>query len=805
MKHQNIINQLSLKEKCYLLSGKNFWQTRGVKHSGIPNMTLSDGPHGLRKQAGAADHLGLNGSVPATCYPTAAAMANSWNIELGERMASFIGKEAAVQDVGVVLGPGLNMKRSPLCGRNFEYFSEDPYLAGKMAAAYIRGIQSNGVAACPKHFAVNSQEFRRMTSDSVVDERTLREIYLTGFEIAVKEGRPKSIMSSYNKINGTYANENYHLLQEILRDEWGFDGFVVSDWGASNDHVEGVRAGANLEMPTTGGDSDAVLEKEIKKGKISEELLNKRVDELIDVMLSTMEACEEETEKEFDVEAHHKMAEQAAEETIVLLKNEDHILPLKKKTKVVLVGDFAKEPRYQGAGSSLVNATKLETAVDILDRFPFESKGFVQGFLRDGRENKALASEAVALAVQAEVVIFYMGLNEVHDAEGVDRTDLKIPENQISLLGKIREVNQNIVVVLSCGGAVEMPWIKECKALLHGYLGGQAGASAMLNVITGKVNPSGKLAETFPKKYEHTPAYSYFPGEEGTVEYREALFIGYRYYDTIAEAVEFPFGYGLSYTEFAYSDMKCNGKEVTFKITNTGSRAGAEIAEIYVSANCNGVFRPKKELKGFTKVFLKAGETKQVTVTLDDKAFRYFNIKTNQFEVEEGEYDILVGASSQDIRLNQIVWVEGTGAVLPYEGREMDRYAAGNIKKVSDEEFEALLGHPIPDKHRSGKLDMNDAVCQMNYSRSIIGRMVYYIMNRRLKRSIMLGKPDHNLIFTYNMPFRAIYKMSGGLISEFMVKGLLNELNGFWLIGLCRFLIGFPVQLVRLVHSKFIR
>ncbi len=802
LKHKEILDQLSLGEKCYLLSGKDFWQTRGIAHAGIPNMTLSDGPHGLRKQAGASDHLGLNGSVPATCYPTAATMANSWNPALGEEMAACLGKEATVQDVGVVLGPGLNMKRSPLCGRNFEYFSEDPYLAGKMAAAYIRGIQKNGVAACPKHFAVNSQELRRMASNSVVDERTLREIYLTGFEIAVKEGHPKSIMSSYNEINGVYANENEHLLQEILRDEWGFDGFVVSDWGASNHHVQGVKAGSNLEMPATGGDSEEQLIRAVKNGSLSEELLNQRVDELLHVMLETMEACAKDTDKTFDVKTHHAMALKAAQETICLLKNEDDILPVKAGTKVAFIGEFAQLPRYQGAGSSLVNATQLTNIVEEAGAFPIQSVGYAQGYQRDGKGNMKLMDEAVALAKEAETVIYYMGLNEVHDAEGVDRSDMKISDDQIALLENIHKVNENVIVILACGGAVEMPWIYNCKGLLHGYLGGQAGATAMLQVLCGQVNPSGKLAETFPMIYQETPAYHYFPGKERSVEYREGLYIGYRYYDAVNHPVRFPFGYGLSYTSFSYSDLSVKDQQVTFTISNTGKVVGAEVAQVYVGGVNLKVFRAKKELKGFTKVFLEAGESKTVTVTLDDKAFRYFNVRTNRFEVEEGQYEIMVGASSRDIRLTETVSVQGTTTKLPYEGLQLSAYESGNIQNVDDEEFKNLLGHEIPDGSWSGKLTMNDALCQLYYSRSILGRLIYFVMNRLLTASIQKGKPNLNLSFNYNMPFRAICKMSDGFVSEFMVKGLVNEFNGFWILGLLQFIIGLPVQLVRKISSS---
>lgn len=791
MKHQELISKMSLEEKCYLMSGKDFWQTRSVERIGIPNMSLSDGPHGLRKQEGASDQLGLNASIPAACYPTAATVANSWDIELGEEIGKHLGNEAAVQGVGVLLGPGLNIKRSPLCGRNFEYFSEDPYLAGKMAASYIRGIQENGISACPKHFAANSQELRRMASDSVIDERTLREIYLTGFEIAVKEAHPKSIMTSYNRINGVYANENEHLLQEILRDEWGFDGFAVSDWGASNDHVEGVRAGSHLEMPTTGGDSDEELIRAVKEGKLPEDMLDKRVDELLDVILSTNKAVRNGKDKGFGEKSNHAMAQRAAEKSIVLLKNDGEILPLKKGTKVAMIGDFAKNPRYQGAGSSVVNPTRVDNAVEMIKQFELDVVGYAAGYQRTGPADSALESEALELAKQAEVVLLYIGLDEISEAEGLDRQHMGLPASQVQLLEKIAAVNEKIVVVMSAGSAVEMPWLGACKALIHGYLCGQAGAKAMLRAIMGEVNPSGKLSETYPLKYEDVPSAPYFPSKERTAEYREGLYVGYRYFETVGKQVLFPFGYGLSYTTFEYSNLKLSKTKATFDITNTGKRDGAEIAQMYVSAKCTGVYRPKKELKGFKKVFLKAGETRTVEIPIEQMAFRYFNVKTNQFEVESGKYEILIGASVSDIRLSKVMDVIGTDAPLPYDMHELKDYASGNIRNVPKEEFAALLGHAVPDGSWSGMLDRNDAICQLYYAKSAPARLVYKIMTNMLNKSVAKGKPDLNITFIYNMPFRAIGKMAGGMCSQEMVDGIVRIVNGHFFGGLGQVIGGF--------------
>ncbi|WP_243154185.1 glycoside hydrolase family 3 C-terminal domain-containing protein [Pseudoflavonifractor sp. 60] len=791
MKHQNIISKMTLEEKCYLFSGKDFWQTRSVERLGIPNMMLSDGPHGVRKQEGAGDQLGLNGSVPATCFPTAATIANSWDPALGEEIGECLGEEAASQGVGVLLGPGLNIKRSPLCGRNFEYFSEDPYLAGKITAGYVRGIQKNGISACPKHFACNSQELRRMASDSILDERTFREIYLTGFEIAVKESHPKSIMSSYNRINGVYANENWHLLQEILRDEFSFDGFVVSDWGASNDHVEGVRNGSHLEMPTTGGDSDLELVEAVKSGRLSEEELDKRVDELLDVILPVTAAVKKYEGKPFDVDAHHKMAAKAAGESIVLLKNEGGILPLKKGTKVAVIGEFAQKARYQGAGSSVVNPTKLDHTMDIIKNYDLNVVGFEAGYPRSGKGDPAMRTKAVELAKQADVVLLYIGLDEISESEGLDRAHMKLPQSQVDLIEAVSAVNSNIVAVMSAGSSVEMPWLDKCKALIHGYLCGQAGAGAMLQAILGEINPSGKLAESYPLKYEDVSSAPYFPAKQRTAEYREGLFVGYRYFETANIPVLFPFGYGLSYTTFEYSDLKVSDKEATFTITNTGKVNGAEVAQLYVSKQDARVFRPAKELKGFTKVFLKTGESKTVTIPLDDKAFRYFNVKTNKFEVEGGEYLVLIGASAADIKLSGAVTMAGTDAPNPYDAKALADYYTGSVKAVSDRQFEELLGHPIPDGSWSGTLDMNDAICQMYYAKSWPARQVYKIMTNMLNKSIAKGTPDLNITFIYNMPFRGIAKMAGGMCTMEMAEGILTIVNGRFFKGAVRVIGGF--------------
>ena len=645
MKYEALIKQLTLEEKCALLSGKDVWHTRAVDRLGIPAMMLSDGPSGLRKQAGEGDHLGLNASTKATCIPAAAALANSWDPAVAEAMGTAVGADAAAQDVQVLLGPGLNTKRSPLCGRSFEYYSEDPYLAGKLAAGFIRGVQSNGISACAKHFAANSQELLRMHSDSVMDERTLRELYLTNFEITVKEGKPKCLMTSYNKVNGTYANENTHLY-DILRKEWGYEGMVVTDWGGSNDYTEGVRAGMNLEMPAAGDDSPCQLMKAVKEGKIREAVIDQRVDELL-----TLVMAERPKAPAADPQKQHEAAREAAEKCIVLLKNDENILPLKKDAKVAVIGDFAAHPRYQGAGSSMVNAYQVDETLPLLKEYFPNNIGFAQGFERLEKDNAKLEEEAVALAKQAECVLLYIGLPEGFETEGLDRTHMRLPKNQVTLIKKLAAVNPHIVAVLSCGSAVEMPWIDSCQALIYGCLGGEAAASAMLRALCGEVNPGGKLAETFALEYGDMPVSQYYPGKETTSEYREGIYVGYRYFETAQKAVRFPFGFGLSYTSFEYNNLNVSESGVAFDITNTGDRDGSEIAQLYVGLPGAKIFRPAKELKGFVRVYLKAGETARVNIPFDDYSFRYFNVQSNAFEVEGGQYDIMIGASCQDIRL----------------------------------------------------------------------------------------------------------------------------------------------------------
>lgn len=784
LRYGEIISKMTLEEKARMMSGKNTWETVDFPQYGIPSMAMADGPHGLRRQGGSGDHLGLGKSLPATCFPTAATVANSWDEKLGEEIGEALAEEAVTMDVNVILGPGLNIKRSPLCGRNFEYFSEDPYHAGKMAAAYVRGIQSRGIAACPKHFAANSQELRRMAMNSVLDERTFREIYATGFEIAVKEGGAKALMTSYNEVNGVYANENYHLLREILVDEWGFDGYVVSDWGGSNDHALGVACGSHLEMPGTKGCGAKEILRAVADGTLTEEVLDERLDELLGVIFATHPATADGKEGRFDVEEHHGLARRAAEESIVLLKNEGDILPLSAGAAVTVIGDFARVPRYQGAGSSLVNPSKTpEVVVDVIGQSGLKMEACAQGYVRNRGTNQKLLEEAVAAARSAQTVLVFAGLDEINESEGMDRVHMRMPAAQNELIEAVADVNANVIVILSAGSAVEMPWLAKVKAVVHGYLGGQAGASAMLRVLTGECNPSGKLNETYPYRYEDTPACVYWPSKERSSEYRESLYVGYRYYTTVGREVCFPFGYGLSYTSFAYENLRLEDDRAVFTLRNVGARDGAEIAQLYIGRTSETVFRPAKELKGFTKVFLKAGEEKEVVIPFDDKTFRFFDVRTNTWETECGTYTVYVGRNVEDTPLAGEIYIEGTVADGGYDRKTFPHYFSGKITDVSAEEYCLLYGKELPDGSWGGEIGINDAVCQLYYGKGILGKLFCGVLRLLLKNSERRGKPDLNVLFNYNMPIRGYAKMTNGLVTMDMARALTEMANGHRIRG----------------------
>ena len=794
LKHKELIAGLTLEQKCSLLSGMDFWQTEEIKGK-IPAAFLSDGPSGLRKQAKAADHLGLNPSIPAVCMPSSATVANSWDPELAYLVGKTIGEEASAAEVTLLLGPGVNMKRNPRCGRNFEYFSEDPYLAGKMAGGYIRGVQSNGIGSCIKHYAANNQEIRRMTSDSIVDERALREIYLEAFEIAIKESNPAAVMTSYNKLNGIYANENEHLLREILRNEWGYQGVVVSDWGGDNDRVAALKASSDLEMPTSGGETDAEVVAAVKEGKIAESYVDESVDRLLEMILKASENLKKAS-REFDKDAHHLTAQKVAEESIVLLKNNDHLLPLAAKTKVAIVGDFAKDARYQGAGSSVVNPLHVDQILDVIKEYPLSYVGFEPGFKRYGKKSQRLIDKAVKLAEKADVVLLFCGLDEVTEAEGMDRPNIRLPGNQRDLIAALYHTGKKVVLVMECGSVVEMPYVSRVDAIVHAYLSGEAGARAILNVITGKVNPSGKLAESVPFGYADCPSADHFGKSDRTIEYRESIFIGYRYYNSSGAYARIPFGYGLSYTKFAYRDLEITDKGVKFKIKNVGKVDGKEIAQLYVSKPHSFVFRPRIELKGFVKVALKAGEEKTVEIPFDEYTFRYFDISSKRFETEGGEYQIFVGSSSKDLLLDGVITKEGTVSVGPYDVEKIRHYMKGEVREVPDAEFKEILGSDIPEKdlrfikkHRI-EVDYNTSVSDLRYAKGWTGRLTERVIRHLIGFLRWIGKRTtaNTLVMgVYYNPVRAFSRMTGAAISMAQLDGLIMMFNGHFFKGLHHF------------------
>lgn len=671
---KRILNKLSLEEKIALCSGKDFWHTEAVNCEELPEVMMCDGPHGLRKQEEKSDHLGINESIKTVCYPSASALAASFDLNVLSELGDALGQECQAENIGMLLGPGLNMKRSPLCGRNFEYFSEDPYLAGKLACAYIKGLQKRGVAACVKHFAANNQETQRMNSSSNVDERTLREIYLPAFEMAVKEGKTRSIMCAYNAINGIFCSENKKLLNDILREEWGFEGFVVTDWGAKKGAAAGVKAGLNLVMPGGHGTHEQMLKESLKNHELTEEQLNTAVADILQFILDAYR--NKLPNAEIDREKCSELSGELAAQCAVLLKNED-ILPLKKDTKIAVIGDFAKHPRYQGSGSSHINASKTICAIETLK----EKEAcflFAKGFDADTvNPDKELIQEAVKIAEASEAAVIFAGLPDAFESEGFDREHLDLPENQNALIEAICKVQKNVIVVLHGGSPMLLPWENQVKGILCMYLGGQEVGRAAVELLYGEKNPSGKLAETWPLRLEDTPSYLNFPGVDGIVNYREDIFIGYRYYDKKKMKVQYPFGHGLSYTSFSYSDLKTDkititDKEtlhVSCKIKNTGTCAGKEIVQLYVKDVESSVERPVRELKGFAKIYLNPGEEKEVEFTLDKRSFSYYETLISDWFVESGEFVIEIGASSRDIRLSQSIQVEGTGE-LPYHYTE---------------------------------------------------------------------------------------------------------------------------------------
>lgn len=681
---KKLVNELTLEEKASLCSGADFWHTKAIDRLNIPAAMVSDGPHGIRKQESLADHMGVAESIKAIGFPTASAMACSFDRDLLHKVGDALGEECVAEDLAVLLGPGINMKRSPICGRNFEYYSEDPVVAGELGAAFVNGVQEHGVGTSLKHFAANNQEWRRMSISAEIDERTLREIYLAAFETVVKKAQPWTIMCSYNRINGVYSCENDWLLNKVLRDEWGFEGLVMTDWGAMDERVPSLKAGLDLEMPDCHGETDKLIVKAVQNGELEESVLDTAVERILTMVdkyltarkgidpASMVHPLPSSVERGYDVAAHHALARTTAEQSAVLLKNED-ILPLQKDKKIAFIGEFAKVPRIQGGGSSHINNTSIESALDAAG----DSVSYAQGFhIDEETTDETLLQEAITLAKESDVAVIFAGLPDSFESEGFDRTHLNMPANQNELIARISEVQPNVVVVLHSGSPIAMPWLDKVAGVLQMYLAGQASGGAAVNLLFGDATPCGKLAETFPLHLEDNPSYLNFPGNREKVCYQEGVFIGYRYYDKKKMDVLFPFGYGLSYTDFTYSNMKVtvNGKNATdvdviketdeiivsADITNTGNCDGAEIVQLYIKNPVVYEIRPEKELRDFAKVFLKAGETKAVTFTLNARAFSYYETRIHDWYAESGDYEILLASSSRDIRLQDTVSITGS-------------------------------------------------------------------------------------------------------------------------------------------------
>jgi beta-glucosidase len=788
---------MTLEEKASLCSGLNFWYLRGIERLGIPSIMVTDGPHGLRKQVGEADHAGLNNSVPATCFPTASALAATWNRELVHQVGVALGEECRQEKVGVILGPGVNIKRSPLCGRNFEYFSEDPYLTGEIAKSHINGVQSQGIGTSLKHYAVNNQEYRRMSIDAIVDERALREIYLRGYEIAIKDAQPWTVMCAYNQINGTFASDHKSLINDILKEEWKHEGLVVTDWGAMNVRVAALKAGTELEMPGAPNGNDEKIVAAVQSGELDEAVLNRAVERILRLIFKTDETLSKDFT--YDALAHHALARQTAAEGAVLLKNDGSILPLQKNAEVALIGRFGKEPRYQGAGSSLMNPTQLDNLyAEIFKLVGGKNLTYAPGYTEKGdHADEALIQNAVETARKADIVLVCAGLTDFYETEGLDRTHMKLPPGHEALIDVLAAAHSNIVVILSNGSPVEMPWANKVSAILEGYLGGQAGAGALADILYGAVNPSGKLAETFPLKLEDNSSYHYFPGGPATVEYRESIYVGYRYYDSVDQEVLFPFGHGLSYTSFEYSDLHLCQKQlsptdiltVTLKVKNTGTVTGKETIQLYVRDCESTIFRPDKELKGFTKLALQPGEQTQVSIELDQRSFAYWDSGLKDWHIEPGEFQILVGASSRDIRLTATVTIMSEQESTLASDREKlaAYYNFPKGKPVARQDFEALLGRPVPPNRgtQQGAYTLNTPVSDMGDS--FIGRQLLKMMEHQVGKMIS-GRDDTPTALLMEamireIPLRSMLMTGESPLTHEMLEALLIMINGRFFRG----------------------
>lgn len=744
---QRIISEMTLEEKTALLSGKDFWHLKGVERLGIPEIMVTDGPHGLRKQAGTSDHLGLNASVPATAFPTAAATACSFDRDLIYEMGEALGEMCQQEDVAVILGPGTNIKRSPLCGRNFEYFSEDPYLAGEMAAALILGVQSKNVGTSVKHFAMNNQETRRMSVSVLADERTKREIYLAPFETAIKKGKPWTVMCSYNKIGGVYSSENRRLLNDLLRGEWGFEGMTMTDWGACNDHIEGVRAGMDLAMPSLGDSADKQLADAVRDGVLDEKYVNEAVERVLNVIQKFAE--NRKKDPDFFLGAQHHQARKIARESAVLLKN-DGVLPLKSKGKIAFIGAFAETPRYQGGGSSHINASEITSALQAVRSVA--KVEYAKGYSIDtDQANPELQAEAVALAKKADVAVLFVGLTDAYESEGYDRSHMRMPENQNALIDAVCAVNDRVVVVLHNGSPVEMPWADKVGGILEMYLGGQAVGGATVDLLFGAVSPSGKLAETFPMHLEDNPSYLNFPGNGDQVEYREGIYVGYRWYDTRKMPVRWAFGHGLSYTQFEYSNLRVNkekiaqgeGVRVAIDVKNVGHMGAKEVVQLYVHSAHNGAARPEQELKGFEKVYIAPGKTETVEFELNPRAFAYYESAIRDWYVEGGAYEIRIGASSRDIRAAKTIEIE---AGKPIPVRVTMDTTFGDLMKIPGSQ-------PILQPVMGGMMAQFGGVPEDDSMSGMMDAMVGF------------------------MPLHALKSFGGGQVSDKMLEEMIAALN----------------------------
>lgn len=806
-----LLTELTLEEKAALCSGISSWETTPVKRLNIPSVFMADGPHGVRREQKQTSFGNVfMPAMPATCFPPAVTLASSWDTELVKEVGKALGEESLDHEVQILLGPGVNIKRSPLCGRNFEYFSEDPYLAGELAVAYIDGVQSTGVGTSLKHFAVNSQEFRRMTSSSELDERAMREIYLAAFETAVKRSRPYTVMCSYNRVNGTYAAENKHLLDEILRKEWGFDGVVVSDWGAVADRVEGIRAGMNIQMPSADGITDKWIVEAVRKGELDESRLDEIVGEILELVLKCTENATLRHGYKADFAAHRKLAKKAASNGAVLLKNADSVLPLDKNADIAVVGALAKTLRTQGSGSSRLNPIKETSFTDYLDEIG-KKYAYADGYdcVTDDTDDRMICEAGEAVKGK-DAVLLFIGLTDAFESEAFDRKHLSIPESHLRVLEEVTRYNRNVIVVLTGGSPSAMPYLDKVKAVLNVYLTGEAGGEATYDLLFGDVNPSGKLAETFPLALADNPMHEFY--EKENAEYRESIFVGYRYYDTAHKEVLFPFGYGLSYTEFKYSDLKLSADaidendvlKVSFKITNVGKVAGAEIAQLYVKDTESTLFVAEKQLKGFKKVYLEPGESDTVTITLDRRSFAYYNVSEKDWRVEAGDFEILVGASSRDIKLSSKVSVSAEECVIPdYRASAPVYYDIASAKKYPEADYEALLGRKAEKyvQPKRGEYTMLTCMGQLNHG--VIARLVRHLGYKYSISLLPKDTPYSQIKMVragaLDMPIRNTYAMSSGAVDYMMACGLLDLVNGKFFRGLFRLIKGY---FKKTVHKK---